>query len=68
MPTMPFQRRDPWWDMEGVAARATRRRKMVVSATAFATSITASGLTLAAWMIQLGLARAIGFNAPPILG
>jgi hypothetical protein len=50
-----FNRRDPWWDVEGSAARRDRRRHQLVAMTAFVASIAAvSGATFA-WAIHLGL-------------
>jgi hypothetical protein len=41
--------RDPWWD-DRQGARKTRSRRMLVGNVAFAISIVACGLTLAAWV------------------
>jgi hypothetical protein len=43
------QRRDPWWDLEGVSARRDRRRRQATSTAAFILAIVANGLTLAVW-------------------
>jgi len=43
------QRRDPWWDLEGVTARRDRRRRQATSIAAFALAVLANGLTVATW-------------------
>jgi hypothetical protein len=55
MPLALFHRRDPWWDVEGSAARHDRRRRRLIALSAFVASLAAlSGATLA-WAIHLGL-------------
>ena len=53
---------DPWWDLEGVAARRSRIRRQAVSAAAFFTAEVACGLTLAVWLARLvpDLPRLVG--------
>jgi hypothetical protein len=53
---------DPWWDLEGVAARRSRIRSQAVGAAAFFTAEVACGLTLAVWVARLvpDLPRLIG--------
>ena len=51
-----FNRRDPWWDVEGSAARRDRRRHRLVAITAFVASIAAVSGATYAWAIHLGLA------------
>jgi hypothetical protein len=41
--------RDPFWD-DGQGARRTRTRRTAIGSLAFAVSIVACGLTLAAWV------------------
>ena len=41
--------RDPWWD-DGQGARRSRTRRTRIGNLAFAVSIVACGLTLAAWV------------------
>jgi hypothetical protein len=51
-----FNRRDPWWDVEGSAARRERRRRRRTALMAFAASLAAvSGATFV-WAVHLGLA------------
>ncbi|HEY4189475.1 MAG TPA: hypothetical protein VGM28_03560 [Candidatus Limnocylindrales bacterium] len=49
-----FHRHDPFWEMDGPAARAKRRRDRFVSITAFAASLTALGLAGFVWWMQVG--------------
>ncbi|HEV2006112.1 MAG TPA: hypothetical protein VGQ85_05800 [Candidatus Limnocylindrales bacterium] len=51
-----FNRRDPWWDVEGSAARRDRRRHRLVAMAAFVASLAAVSGATYAWAIQLGLA------------
>jgi len=51
-----FSRRDPWWDVEGSAARRDRRRHRRVAMMAFVASIAAVSGATYAWAIHLGLA------------
>jgi len=44
---------DPWWDLEGVAARRHRVRRQAVTAAAFLAAEVACGLTLAVWVARL---------------
>lgn len=60
MSILAFRRRDPWWAMDGPAARRARRRKQFVSFVAFLASIAALGGAAFAWAIQLGLAGSLG--------
>jgi hypothetical protein len=57
---LAFRRRDPWWAMDGPAARRARRRKRVVSLLAFVASLAAVGGAALAWAAQLGLADSLG--------
>ena len=43
MPTLAFRRRDPWWGLEGPAARRRHRYERFVSTTAFLASLVALG-------------------------
>ena len=63
-----FRRRDPWWEMDGPAARAARRRHRFVSLLAFVAAMGAIVSAAVAWAIQLGIAGAFGFHAALGLG
>ena len=43
MPTLALRRRDPWWGLEGPAARRRHRYERFVSTTAFLASLVALG-------------------------
>ncbi len=53
---------DPWWYLEGVAARRSRMRRRAIGAAAFFTAEVACGLTLAVWVARLvpDLPRLVG--------
>lgn len=46
-------RRDPWWDLEGMAVRAARRKKRIRERLAFGLAAVADVLTAALWVLQL---------------
>ena len=50
-----FRRRDPWWEMDGPAARAKRRRERIVSSVAFVVALAAVVGAAFCWSIQIGL-------------
>ena len=55
MPTLSlFRRHDPFWEMDGPAARAKRRRDRFVSVIAFLASLTAVGLAGFIWWTHVG--------------
>ncbi len=60
MSILAFRRRDPWWAMDGPAARRARRRKRIVSFLAFLVSLAAVSGAALAWAVQLGLAESLG--------
>lgn len=68
MSILAFRRRDPWWAMDGPAARRARRRKQLVSLVAFVVSVAAVGGAAMAWAIQLGLAGSLGIPLHLALG
>ena len=49
-----FRRRDPFWEMDGPAARAKRRRERFVSTIAFAVALTAVVLSGLLWWMHVG--------------
>lgn len=64
MPSLSmFRRRDPWWEMDGHAARRARRRHQFVASVAFVASLGAIAAAAAAWAIQLGIAGMFGVHA-----
>jgi hypothetical protein len=64
MPTISLRRRDPWWGLEGPAARRRHRYQQFVSFTAFVASVAALGGAAMAWAIHLGFATMMGLNLP----
>jgi hypothetical protein len=62
MPFAMFNRRDPWWEVDGPAARRERRRERFVSVAAFVASLTAVCGAAYIWAIHLGLASGLPFH------
>ncbi len=58
-----FRRRDPWWEVDGPAARGARRRRRLVATVAFVASLAAVAAAAFAWAIQLGIAASFGVHA-----
>ena len=50
------RRRDPYWDVDGAAARRSRRRQGVVSVIAFAVAVAAVIAAVIAWAGVMGVA------------
>jgi hypothetical protein len=57
-----FRRRDPFWEMDGPAARAKRRRERFVSSVAFVAAVAALAGAAFVWSIQLGIAALLGLH------
>ena len=68
MPTLTLRRRDPWWGLEGPAARRRYRYQRFVSTTAFLASLVALGGAAVAWAIQIGVASMLGLNLTLAIG
>ena len=68
MPTLTLRRRDPWWGLEGPAAKRRYRYQRFISTTAFLASLVALGGAGVAWAIQLGLAAMLGFHLALAIG
>jgi len=68
MPTLTLRRRDPWWGLEGPAAKRRHRYERFISTTAFMASIVALGGAALAWSIQLGFASMVCINVTLGLG
>ena len=64
MPTPAFRRHDPWWDVDGSAARRRYRYDRFVSFLAFVFSLTALAGSGALWAIHLGFAGMLGISVP----
>jgi hypothetical protein len=64
MPSLSLlRRRDPWWEIDGHAARRTRRKQQFVAGLAFLAALAAVGAAAFAWAVQLGIAGAFGVHA-----
>jgi hypothetical protein len=57
-----FRRRDPFWEVDGPAARRAYRARRARGAIAFLAAIAALGATVFAWSIELGIAAAVGVH------
>lgn len=68
MPTLAFHRRDPWWGLEGPAAKRRYRYQRFISTTAFFASLVAFGGAAMVWAIQTGVAAMLGLNLSFAIG
>jgi hypothetical protein len=68
MPTLTLRRRDPWWGLEGPAAKRRYRYQRFISTTAFLASVVALGGAGLVWAIQIGLLTLQGLNLPLGIG
>ena len=68
MPSLTLRRRDPWWGLEGPAAKRRRYYHKFVSTTAFLASLVALGGAAVGWAIQLGVAAMLGFHLSLAIG
>jgi hypothetical protein len=64
MPTLAFRRHDPWWGVDGSAARRRYRYQRFVATLAFVFSLTALLGSGALWAIHLGFAGMLGIHVP----
>jgi hypothetical protein len=64
MPLVLFARRDPWWEIDGPAARRERRRRRLVSITAFVMSLFAVTASAYAWAFHLGYVGSLALRFP----
>ena len=64
MKTLAFRRHDPWWDVDGSAARRRYRYNRFVSSVAFLSAVTALLGSGALWAIHLGFASMLGIQVP----
>jgi hypothetical protein len=56
----PFHRRDPYWEVDGPAARGEQRRVRARGSLAFVVALAAVAAAVFAWCVELGLAAALG--------
>jgi hypothetical protein len=59
---------DPFWEVDGPAARREYRQRRLVSWLAFAAAVTAVVATAFAWSIELGVVAGVGTRVPLLLG
>jgi hypothetical protein len=64
MPLVLFARRDPWWEIDGPAARRERRRRRVVSFAAFLMSLFAVTGSVYVWAFHLGFVGGLALRFP----
>jgi hypothetical protein len=58
-----FHRHDPFWEVDGPAARREQRMRTLRGSLAFATAVAAVAGAAFAWSIELGIAGALGIHA-----
>lgn len=62
MPIAMFDKHDPWWEIDGPAARRERRRHRIVSISAFAASLLAVAGSAYVWAFHLGLVGGLALH------
>ncbi len=63
-----FHRRDPYWEVDGKAARREQRIRRLRGGVAFTAAVAAVAAAAFAWSVELGLAAALGIHASLPLG
>jgi len=63
-----FHRRDPFWEVDGPAARRAHRSRRARSALAFVAGVAAVAAAAFAWTVELGIASAVGIHLALPLG
>lgn len=58
-----LRNRDPFWEVDGPAARGARRRQQVMSILAFIAATGAVAGAAFTWLIRLGVAPGLGIHA-----
>jgi hypothetical protein len=56
----PFRRHDPYWEVDGPAARREQRRVRARGTMAFVVALAAVAAVAFAWCLELGLAASLG--------
>ena len=64
MPIALSNKHDPWWEIDGPAARRARRQKRIVSTSAFAFALLAVTGSAYAWAFQLGFVGSLFVHLP----
>jgi hypothetical protein len=55
-----FRRHDPYWEVDGPAARGEQRRVRARGTLAFVVALAAVAAATFAWCVELGLAASLG--------
>ena len=55
-----FHRRDPYWEVDGPAARGEQRRVRARAIVAFVVALAAVAAATFAWCVELGIAASLG--------
>jgi hypothetical protein len=55
-----FRRHDPYWEVDGPAARGEQRRVRARGTLAFVAALAAVAAAAFAWCVELGLAASLG--------
>ena len=58
-----FRRRDPFWEVDGPAARRSSDARRLAATIAFAVALAAVAGAAFAWSVELGLAASLGIRA-----
>ena len=61
-------RRDPYWEVDGPAARRDARKRKARGALAFTVALGAVAFAAFAWTVELGLAALVGIGLTLPLG
>jgi hypothetical protein len=56
------KRHDPFWEVDGPAARRELRQRKLISGLAFAAALTATIGAAFAWSIELGVVAGVGLH------
>jgi hypothetical protein len=60
LPSRSQRRHDPYWDLDGSAARESRKRRRRREGLAFGSAVVAVAGAALAWCLHLGVAHAAG--------
>jgi hypothetical protein len=64
----PFRRRDPYWEVDGPAARREQRRLRARGTVAFMVALAAVAAAGFAWCVELGIAASFGIPLALAIG
>jgi hypothetical protein len=62
------KRHDPFWEVDGPAARRELRQRNLMSGLAFAAAVTAAIGAAFAWSIELGVVAGVGLHGSLLFG